>query len=311
VSRLYTLGFAAVIISGLGSGLGGFGCGWNYQPSDNVLPDPNAEDSSSGVPLPDIGETGGLEDVPATYRFDCIDIQSLGDADETVFQVSTLQNTWASDIANFKLNILIDLLSEDAAAGTGTITVRSGIGAGWSDQCGQAETESAEFAVSFEPMVTAWAPSDAEATCAEPATTGGAGTYTLELGPTDIVYIYAEDDDGTVFNCSVEDGPPDAIPISGLSATITGNEDRSVIAGTLTGCMALADAQNICSCLSVCNGNVHPMCPGCPGGAVPLGLLLGGIGSTPHCSDMLGEEAFDITLEFTARRLPAVPMTCG
>jgi hypothetical protein len=276
------LGFAAVMISGLG----GSGCGWNYTPSDNVLPDPNAEDSSSGIPLPDIGETGGVEDVPATYRFDCIDIQSLGDADETVFQVSTLQNTWASDIANFKLNILIDLLSEDAAAGAG-------------------------FPVAFEPMVTAWAPSDAEATCAAPATTGGAGTYTLELGPTDIVYIYAEDNDGTVFNCSVEDGPPDAIPISGLSATITGNEDRSVIAGTLTGCMALSDANNICSCLSVCNGNVHPDCPGCPGGAVPLGLLLGGIASTPHCSDMLGAEAFDITLEFTARRLPAVPMTCG
>jgi hypothetical protein len=302
VSRLYALGLAVLL-----------GCGWNYTPSDNVLPDPNAEDSSSGIPLPpDIGgETGGLEDVPATYRFDCIDIQSLGDADATVFQVSTLQNTWASDIANFKLNILIDLLSEDPAAGAGTITVRSGIGSGWSDQCGQVETESTEFPVIFEPMVTAWAPSDVEDTCAAPATSGGAGTYTLELGPTDTVYIYAQDDDGTVFNCSVEDGPPDAIPISGLSATITGNEDRSAIAGTLTGCMALSDAQNICSCLSVCSGNVHPDCPGCPGGAVPLGLLLGGIASTPHCSDMLGAEAFDITLEFTAQRLPAVPPTCG
>src|SRR5690606_31119743 len=100
VSRLYALGLAATMLGTLGS----LGCGWNYTPSDNLLPDPETEGSDAGEdPLPETGDTGGLEDVPATYRIDCIDIQSLGDADDTVFQVATLQNTWASDIANFKL----------------------------------------------------------------------------------------------------------------------------------------------------------------------------------------------------------------
>src|SRR4029079_12289266 len=121
------------------------GCAWTYPPPDNILPNPNAEDSSSGMLPPDIGggETGGVEDVPATYRIDCIDIKMLGDADESVFQVATLQNTWAGDIKNFKLNTLIDLLTEDLAGGAGTITVRSGIGSGWSDQCAQSETGTA------------------------------------------------------------------------------------------------------------------------------------------------------------------------
>jgi hypothetical protein len=307
VTRLYVLGLAAVM-------LGALGCGWNYTPSDNVLPDPNGEGSGSTTEGPPIetGETGDPPaDVPATYRLDCIDIQMLGDANDEVFQVATLQNTWASDISNFKLNILIDLLTEDAAAGTGTVTIRSGIGSGWSDQCTQPDTESSEFPVIVEPMVTEWEPSDVEGTCAVPAASGGSGTYTLELGAQELIYIYAEDTDGTAFNCSLEDGAPDAIPIAALSATITGSADRSALAGTLTGCMVQADAQNICSCLSVCSGNQHPDCPGCPGGAVPLGLLLGGINSTPYCSDLLGEPAFDVTLEFSARRLANVPETCG
>jgi hypothetical protein len=307
VTRLYVLGFAAVM-------LGGLGCGWNYTPTDNVLPDPNADGGSGSTeegPPPET-ETGEPEpDVPATYRLDCIDIQSLGDADEMVFQVATLQNTWASDISGFKLNILIDLLTLDEVAGAGTVTIRSGVGGGWNDQCSQPDTESAEFPVVYEPSVTEWEPSDAEATCAAPATSGGSGTYTLELGAEELIYIYAEDDDGTAFNCSLEDGAPNAIPIAALSATITGTEDRSALAGTLTGCMVQADAQNICSCLSVCTGNAHPDCPGCPNGAIPLGLLLGGINSTPYCSDLLGEPAFDVVLEFSARRLPDVPATCG
>jgi hypothetical protein len=288
------------------------GCGWNYTPTDNVLPSPNAEgeSSTSGPVLPDIGDTDGAELYPATYRFDCIDIQRLGDADETVFQVATLQNTWAGDIANFKLNILIDLLTLDEAAGAGTVSVRSGVGMGWADQCSQNQTESNEFAVAYDGALTAWVPSDVEGTCAATAQTGGAGTFELELGADDVVFIYAEDDDGTAFNCSLDDQRPDAIPIYGLSSTITASEDRTVIAGTLTGCMKRADADATCSCLSVCAGNQHPSCPGCPGGAVPLGLLLGGINSTPHCSDLLGVEAFDVELQFTARRLAAVPTTC-
>lgn len=305
--RLFAFGVAAV-------GLGGLGCGWNYSPTDNVLPSPIAEGGSTdeGPPPVETGETGEpVADVPATYRLDCIDIQMLGDANDEVFQVATLQNTWASDIAGFRLNILIDLLAEDPDAGTGTVTIRSGIGGGWSDQCSQGQTDSAEFPVVYEPGVTQWQPADAEGTCAAMTQTGGSGTYTLELEPQDFIYIYAEDNEGTAFNCSLEAAAPDAIPISAISATITGTADRSGLAGTLTGCMTAADAQNVCSCLSACVGNVHPDCEGCPGGAVPLGLMLGGINTTPYCSDLLGEPAFDVTLEFSARRLPSVPTTCG
>ena len=306
VRRLYALGLAAVV-------LGGLGCGFNYSPSDNVLPNPNADGGSTdeGPPPVETGETGGVEDVPATYRLDCIDIQMLGDANDEVFQVATLQNTWAADISNFRLNILIDLLSEDPDAGTGTVTIRSGVGGGWSDQCTQPDTESAEFPVTFETGVTRWEPASGEGTCAAEAQSGGSATYQLELGAQELIYIYAEDNEGTAFNCSLEAGAPSAIPIAALSATITGTADRNGLAGTLTGCMAQAGAQNICSCLSACNGNVHPDCPGCPNGAVPLGVMLGGINTTSHCSDLLGEPAFDVTLEFSARRLPSVPATCG
>jgi hypothetical protein len=312
MSRLHGLGLAALVLV-----LGGSACGWNYSPMDNVLPAPIGEGTtgSEGPPPVETGESGETgepaADVPATYRIDCMDIQSLGDADPTVFQVATLQNTWANDIANFKLNILIDLLSVDEAAGTGTITIRSGVGSGWSDQCAQSDTVSSEFPVIYEPMVNEWAPSDADETCAAQGASEGSGTYTLDLGPQDNIYIYAEDTDGTAFNCSLEAASPDAIPISAISATITGTADRDSLAGTLTGCMAQADAQNICSCLSVCAGNQHPDCPGCPGGALPLGVLLGGIFTTPHCTDLLGEPAFDVVLEFSARRLGEVPTVCG
>jgi hypothetical protein len=312
------LGLAALM-------LGGSGCGWNYTPTENVLPPPIAqatesESDSEGPPLEpgepsETGETGETgepaQKVSISYRINCLDIQSLGDADDTVFQVATLQNVWTNDIANFKLNILLDLLSVDEAAGTGSITVRSGVGSGGSDQCAHVETASAEFPIVYEPMVTEWAPSDIPKTCAAAAASGGSGTFTLDLGPDDRIYIYAEDHDGTAFNCSLEAAAPDAIPISALSATISSTADRSALAGTLTGCMAQADAQNICSCLSVCSGNQHPDCPGCPGGALPLGVLLGGIFTTPHCTDLLGEPAFDVVLEFSARRLSDVPEACG
>ena len=287
------------------------GCGWDYTPSDNILPDPNADEAMDESQPPDLGGDGGVE-LPATYRMDCVDIQSLGDADEEVFQVATLQNTWAADIANFKLNILVDLLAEDADAGTGTVSIRSGVGAGWSDQCSEANTESAEFPVTYSPGVETWIPDEAAGQCAQMGGAGVAsGTYELEMGKDDFVFIYAEDNDGTAFNCSLEAGAPSAIPIAGISATLSMAEDRNMVAGTLTGCMSEAGAQNICSCLAICQGNQHPNCPGCPGGAVPLGALLGGIGPTSHCSDLLGEPAFDVVLQFTAQRLGATPMTCG
>lgn len=297
------------------------GCGWNYEPSDNVLPSPPAaegssSDADSDDPTldTDSAETGEpATDFPATYRFDCMDIKAVGDADPEVFQVATLQTTWAADIANFKLNILVDVLSEDPDTGAGEITIRSGVGTGWSDQCGQGQgTDSAMFELGYDPAITLWEPSAAEGQCASAIdSAGGAGTYTLDLGAQDQVFIYSEDNDGTSFNCSLDAGKPNAIPVYALKASISLTEDRSQMAGTLTACMVESEALQICSCLGVCAGNVHPDCEGCPGGAVPLGLLLGGINSTQACTELMGETAYDFVFEFRARRLPAVPESCG
>jgi hypothetical protein len=321
MTRRHGLGLVIIML--------GAGCGWNYTPSDNTLPAPTAQSESDGEgetsgsegdppgsegdPPPATGETEEPEqdDLPASYRVECMDIQSLGDADDTVFQVAILQDVWTNDIANFKLNVIFDVLSLDEAAGTGTVTIRSGVGSGWNDQCAYAQTGSAEFPINYEPMVTTWAPSDAADTCATPVETGGSGTFALELGADDRFYIYAQDDDGTAFNCSLEAGAPDAIPILAVSATISSTADGSALAGRLTGCMAEADTREICSCLSVCSGNQHPKCPGCPGGALPLGDLLGTIFTTQRCTELLGEPAFDAVIDFSARRLPNVPETCS
>ena len=40
------------------------------------------------------------------------------------------------------------------------------------------------------------------------------GTYELEMGKDDFVFIYAEDNDGTAFNCSLEAGAPSAIRVT-------------------------------------------------------------------------------------------------
>lgn len=291
----------------------GVGCGWNYTPSDNILPDPIVEETEEdGPPPPETGDTGMVEDYPATYRFDCIDIKQLGDAGPEVFQVATLQSTWAADVAGFRLNIMIDLIEEMVDSGEATVAVRSGVGTGWTDQCSEPSSESNEHLVGLEPGVGEWEPSsEAEACAAMTGTAAAAGTYDIALEADDLIYIYAEADDGTAFNCKVGGGAPNAIPIAGLSARITMSEDRSGLAGSLTGCMSTAEALGICSCLGVCSGPVHEDCGGCPGGAVPLGLLLGGVNPTPHCSDLLGEEAFDVVLEFTASRLAEVPPSCG
>jgi hypothetical protein len=295
--------------------LGLLGCGWDYKPSDNVLPSTTVADettTSDETPDPETGdETGGGEALPASYRFNCVDIKSMGDADESVFQVITLQNTWAADIANFKLNILIDLLEEDPELETGTITIRSGVGPNAGNQCGQPDTASVEFPVDYAPGDGAWAPSSEGDLCASADTGAASGSYTLQMSADENVYIYAEDDDGTPFNCSVAGDAPDAIPIYALDATMTMTEDRNTLAGTLTGCVTQSEALGVCSCLSVCGASEHPDCGGCPTGSVPLGLLLGGIGTTDNCSGLMGEPAFDIVLEFSAQRLGSVPMTCG
>jgi hypothetical protein len=44
---------------------------------------------------------------------------------------------------------------------------------------------------------------------------------------------------------------------------------------------------------------------------VPLRSLLMGINPSTRCTDLMGEDAFDLQIGFTASALPTVPATCG
>lgn len=138
------------------------------------------------------------------------------------------------------------------------------------------------------------------------------GTYTFELTPADTVYVYAEDDDGTVFNCTAGGGAPNAVPLHAVQAIVTVDSGEVVAAGQLTGCLLDAEAQGLCSCLGECSGTPHADCGGCPDGSVPLSELLEGVGPTDRCTEVMGATAYDLTVGFTTTRLSIdEPMTCG
>lgn len=262
---------------------------------------------------------GGGPMLPATYRFDCIDVVEIGDGDGDgqpdgeAIQGLLLENTWAADIAAFKLNIMLTVRTRDDASGTAELLIGSGIGPDAGSLCTEPTTAADPRPASFDAAAAMWQPTDAEGACAEPAA-GGAfgGTYEFEVSATDTIYIYAQDTDGTVFNCVPGGGAPNAVPLHAIRATVTVNEDESIAAGQLSGCLVDAEAQNLCSCLGQCTGSAHADCGGCPDGSVPLAQLLGGVGPTDNCTSLMGETAYDLTVGFTTRRLSVdEPMTCG
>jgi hypothetical protein len=136
------------------------------------------------------------------------------------------------------------------------------------------------------------------------------GTFDLQTAAADVVYIYAEDDDGTSFNCT-DSATPDAVPIHAVQATFTLSEDESVAYGSLTGCLVESEAEELCSCLGACvpPAEPYPEC-GCNPDATPLRDLLLGVTPTDNCTEIMGESAFDMTLSFVADRLPILPVTC-
>lgn len=256
--------------------------------------------------------TGGEPTFPTAYRFECIDIQVLGDADGTAFQASLLEDTWNSDIDDYKLNIVFEVASRDDAGGMAEVAIRSGIGTNQADLCSEPSSETAIIDVQYD-AATLWSASSADGTCSAPADAGAMsdGSYTMMLGPDVLVYIYAQDTDGTTFNCTADDALPDAVPVRAVEAEITALPDGSA-AGTLTGCLLGTEAEALCSCLGQCNPKLmNENCGGCPDGSVPLRDLLSGINPSSRCSDLTGAEAYDITLGFSASALPAVPTTCG
>lgn len=262
---------------------------------------------------------GGEPSFPATYRFNCMDIIELGDsnddgiADGDAFQATLLQNTWVNDINMFKLNIMLTVSERDDEAGTATINIGSGIGPSLTDQCVEGTTASPDYQAAFDPDSAQWQPSGGQESCVEPATGDGfGGTYSLQLAASDTVYIYAQDDDGTEFNCVPGGGAPNAVPLHAITAEVTVDANNEIAGGTMTGCLLDSEAQELCSCLGVCAGDVHADCGGCPGGATPLGQLIEGVGPTDNCTRIMGAPAYDFTAGFTTQRLAdPSPMACG
>lgn len=300
------------------------GCGDDGSEEQNMLPTASAGqtddggDASSGDAAD--SSAGGELMFPTAYRFDCIDIQTLGDADGTALQATILEDTWGNDIANFKLNIVLDVLSRDDAGGAAEMAINSGIGPSAAELCKESTSASATIDVTFDPAATALelAPDDDEL-CSQPAADASGetgGTYEMELGPQDVVYIYAQDDDGTEFNCT-PDPSPNAVPIRAIQAQVTANAAGDRMAGNLTGCLTRAEAAGLCSCLGSCQGEgpddlqTEGECAGCPVGGTTLEALLGGVNPSTRCTELMGEEAFDLQIGFSARRLPSVPATCG
>lgn len=307
-------------------------CGDDGGGGNNVLPtasDSGTGDvtagSGSGPGETTVAETadttagGGGPMLPATYRFDCIDVVRMGDGnadgepDGEAIQAVLLENTWAADIAAFKLNIMLTVRSRDDAAGMAELLIGSGIGPDASGLCTEPTTATGPRPASFDASVATWQPSSVEGSCAEAAAGGSfGGTYTFEVATDDTIYIYAQDTDGTVFNCVPGGGAPNAVPLHAIEATVTVDEDERVAAGELTGCLVDSEAQTLCSCLGECVGSPNPDCGGCPDGSVPLAQLLGGVGPTTRCTELMGETAYDLTVGFTTQRLDVdEPMTCG
>ena len=165
--------------------------------------------------------------------------------------------------------------------------------------------------LSFEESVTKWVPNSEAGTCSTMGDSAGFGTFTFESDPAQVFYIYAEDDDGTPFSCTVDERP-DAVPLQGIVAEFSLAADGQTASGTLTGCLSEADSNSLCSCIGACDPDlpVPASCTGCMPGGLPLGTLLGDIGTSENCTSLLGEPAFDMVVGFTATRLPAIPETC-
>ena len=279
----------------------------------NVIPSTTA-DTTADTTDGETGTTGGTQTgVPATYRFTCIDIQQAGSAGDGDIQTNLLQQQWGSDINNYRLNILVDFLTLDEDAGTGTMQIRSGIGTGNGDQCSEPNSDSSVHAATFSANESKFIENTATDTCAMAAvgTEPARGSFTLNTQPADVVYIYAEDDSGNAFNCT-SDTTPDSVPIHAIQAQFTLSEDEQVAYGELTGCLVESEAEALCSCLGTCVPPSEPYAQcGCNPDATPLRELLLGVTSTDNCTTLMGETAFDVKIAFTAERLPNLPEACG
>ena len=217
---------------------------------------------------------------------------------------------------NYKLNIMLEVVSRDERAATADLGIRSGVGPDAASLCAEANTQTDTFVVDYTAGQSQYAPSDAAGECAVEAISSEGGTYDMVLTGDDVVYLYAENDDTVTFHCT-PDATPDAVPIRAIEVSVSSNAAETALYGSLTGCILGAEAMSLCTCLGSCPGNMGPgdleaegECAGCPTGSAPFSFLLG-IGTSERCTGILGADAYDLRVAFTAERLPNVPATCG
>lgn len=298
----------------------------------NILPTPPTGTSTSAGSTTDVmptgsesgpgpqtgsGTTGEQDITPRTYRFDCLDIRGVGDADDSAIQAQVLENTWGGDIEAFKLNILMEVAERNPETGEAQLGIRSGIGGELAGMCAQPDTISDLIPVSFVPGETRYGPASGDGACSDLSSGTAGNTYEMQLPPERVVYIYAQDDDTTPFNCTPDAGTPDAVPIRAVQAEVSTDASEGKLWGRLNGCLLQTDAASLCSCLGSCAGEgpddvqTDGVCAGCPVGSNPLEVLLGGVNPSENCTSIMGEPAFDLLIGFQGTALPDVPTSCG
>lgn len=272
------------------------GCTNKTDDTANVLPQvvPDVVDvSTADIPKQE-GEPsceGGAETnaFPGTYRFSLIDILRVGSQEKgqpAAIQLNILQSQWKEDIGEYKLNIL--LVVDSVVDSGASLWVGSGVGLSAPELCLETQASSPLFSADFQDDV-----------------------FTFTLPKADRIYIYAQDHDGTTFNCTPDPQLPDAIPLSGVSGTATFGDNPCSLKGTITGCLSVEETKTICTCLKKCSGSQHADCPGCPAGAVPLFGLLGGIQASPECKTATGVDGFIIQVDFEADWVGPPPADCA
>ncbi|MSP73024.1 MAG: hypothetical protein EXR76_12840 [Myxococcales bacterium] len=290
--------------------------------SPNILPTLPEAGPVDLAPVPDLGD-GGLPSLyPATYRFQCLHIHKLGEVapDGTPpAQAGILNNLWQSDISRYRLNILIGIEAFDDVSNIARTFIASGVGLDDLLQCREPTTDSVRFdsPVEFGEPQFAPAPMGELTTCAiDGAGTEALGTTRVVVPAESAVYIYAQDENNTTFNCTPDEALPQAVPLRHVRADATISSDTGRLTGELKACLTASDIANLCSCIGACAAigpdDVQPSgsCGGCPKGAIPLGVQLAGLRSSPACEALVGGDAYELVASFNAQRLPGVPEVC-
>ncbi|MCB9730560.1 MAG: hypothetical protein H6744_07955 [Deltaproteobacteria bacterium] len=282
--------------------------------------------AGSGDAAPDVQEEITVDPTSESFLVDCIRIETLGSVGPDGFQTQFLGRAWTADITAHKLNVLFDVVGRNVGDGQLSLQLHSGVGTSISDMCNEPSSDSPVVEGSFVvdggdkiPFVGAeGGPPTEEDPCIVdmPDSSGLGDIGTVQLGPDQRVFIYAEDDTGVPFNCT-SDPTPDAVPLRAIQFTMTLSPDGKRAAGRLNGCLSMAEATKLCSCIGKCVGSTGPgdvqadgPCQGCPVGGKPLATQLAGVQPTANCTAILGEEAFDLIANFSATRMPKKPVTC-